>query len=113
MKIYLLRHGIAENGRSGQSDSERALTSEGRDQLRETLAAARKADTSPSLMITSPYRRAVETAVIAGDVLDYRGNLEQSPALVPGSSPEAVWDLIRRNRTEEEILLVGHQPLFG
>ena len=62
MKIYLLRHGIAENGRPNQPDSERALTGEGRDQLRETLAVARKADTAPSLIITSPYRRAVETA---------------------------------------------------
>src|SRR5258707_266434 len=109
MKIYLLRHGIAENGRPAQPDSERALTGEGRDQLCETLAVARKADTAPSLIITSPYRRAVETATIANDVLQYGGNLERSTAILPGSSPEGVWDLIRQNRTEEEILLVGHQ----
>lgn len=113
MKIYLLRHGIADNGRPGQPDSERELTEEGRDRLRETLAVARKADVAPSLVISSPYKRAVETATLAIDVLGIASHLERSPALEPGSSPEAVWNLIRMNRTEEELLLVGHQPLFS
>jgi len=113
MKIYLLRHGIAEIGKMGEPDSARALTGEGREQLRKTLALAKKADVTPTLIITSPYRRAVETTSVAVDVLGYKGRVEQSQSLVPGSGPENVWELLRDNRTEEEILLVGHQPLFG
>jgi phosphohistidine phosphatase SixA len=30
MQIYLLRHGIAEDARSGQADAGRALTAEGK-----------------------------------------------------------------------------------
>ncbi len=111
MKIYLLRHGIAEEERAGRADSERALTHEGREKLRETLAAARKADLTPSLVISSPYQRAVETAAIAMEVLGKKGDSERSTALVPGSRPEAVWDIIRLNREETEVLLVSHQPL--
>jgi phosphohistidine phosphatase len=113
MKIYLLRHGIAEIGRAGEPDSARALTAEGRNQLRETMKVAKEADVIPSLVISSPYRRAVETAEIAVEVLGYEGRIEKSSQLVPESSPEAVWNLLRENRTEDEVLVVGHQPLFG
>jgi len=113
MKIYLLRHGIAEIGSAGDPDSARALTGEGRAQLREILAVAKKADVSPSVVISSPYKRALETASIAASVLDYKGKVEQSQSLVPGATVEEVWDLLRENRSEEEVLLVGHQPLFG
>ncbi len=41
MQIYILRHGIAEDAAAGQSDSERALTSEGKKKLRNVLGVAR------------------------------------------------------------------------
>jgi phosphohistidine phosphatase SixA len=62
VQIYLLRHGIAENS---TPDSDRALTPEGREKLRRVLARARDADVAPSLILSSPYRRALETAEIA------------------------------------------------
>ena len=43
MQIYLLRHGIAEDGKPGRPDSERALTEEGREKLRRVLKRARSA----------------------------------------------------------------------
>ena len=54
MQIYLLRHGIAEDPQSGRPDSERALTSEGRDKLRRVLKRARTADLDPGLILSSP-----------------------------------------------------------
>jgi phosphohistidine phosphatase len=65
VQIYLLRHGIAENT---TPDSERALTPEGREKLRRVLARARAADVALSLILSSPYRRAIETAEIAAEV---------------------------------------------
>ena len=62
MQIYLLRHGIAEDAKPGRPDSERALTDEGRAKLRRVLKRARTADVTPSLILSSPYRRAMETA---------------------------------------------------
>ena len=37
VQIYLLRHGIAEEGGDGTPDSERAITQEGKKKLREVL----------------------------------------------------------------------------
>ncbi len=46
MEIYILRHGIAEDGQAGQPDSERALTADGRKKLRTVLRVAASARAS-------------------------------------------------------------------
>lgn len=112
MELYLFRHGIAENAKPGQSDSERALTPEGKRKLRSVIKTAMDADLAPSLMLTSPYKRALQTAQIAADVLKYRGELLRTEALLPSSQPAAVWEEIRLHRDEAQVLMAGHDPLF-
>src|SRR5262249_4118165 len=106
-------HGIAEDGRPGRPDSERALTAEGRDKLRRVLKRARIADCSPSLILTSPYVRAVQTAQIAVDVLGYKKELLKTRPLVPEAPPHEVWAEIRVHRDESAILLASHEPLMS
>ena len=113
MQIYLLRHGIAEEGKPRQPDAERALTDEGREKLRRVLKRARAADVAPGVIISSPYRRAVETADEAVDALGYKGKVVLSPALIPDGSPAGVWDEIRARRDESSILLSSHEPLMS
>ena len=113
MQIYLLRHGIADDGKPGRPDSERALTGEGRDKLKRVLKRARTAECAPSLILTSPYVRAVQTAEIAVQVLGYKGDLVKTKALTPEASPHAAWDEIRAHRDESSILLASHEPLMS
>ena len=113
MQIYLLRHGIAEDGIPGRPDSERALTSEGKDKLRRVLKRARAAAVDPSVILSSPYRRAVETAEVAVDVFDYKGKVVRTRALVPEASPAEAWDEIRSRKGETAILLASHEPLMS
>jgi phosphohistidine phosphatase len=113
MQIYLLRHGIADDGKPGHSDSERALTSEGRDKLRRVLKRARAAEVAPSLILSSPYRRALETAQVAAEVLDYHGKVVRTQALVPEASPHDTWDEIRGRQGESAVLLASHEPLMS
>lgn len=112
-EIYILRHGIAEPYRPGHNDAERALTAEGRKKLRTVLGVARLAGLAPALILTSPYRRALETAALAARVLTYQGELLQTAALAPDSSPQKVWEELRIHRGAESLLLVGHEPLFS
>jgi phosphohistidine phosphatase len=107
MEIYLLRHGIAEDG---YPDAQRALTDEGKEKLRRVL---KRSGVKPSLILTSPYRRAVETAEIAADVLGYKDEIERAEALTPEGSPNAVWDEIRARKDEDAILLASHEPLMS
>ncbi len=114
MQIYLLRHGIAEDAGPGRPDSERALTGEGKEKLRRrVLKRARAAGTAPSLILSSPYKRAVETAEVAADVLGYDGKIVRVPALTPNASPYDTWNEIRAHHGEEAVLLASHEPLMS
>jgi phosphohistidine phosphatase len=112
MEIYILRHGIAEDAGAGESDAGRALTEAGREKLGRVLERARQAGVAPSLILTSPYRRAVETARIAGQTLGCR-KIVETGVLVPEGTPEKVWDEICAYCHERALLLAGHQPLLS
>ena len=113
MRIHLLRHGTAEEGRSGGSDAERKLTEAGREEIRRAVECALKASFAPSLILSSPYVRAIQTAEIAAAVLGYQGTIIRTDALIPYGSPARVWDEIRGRQDETEILLAGHEPLMS
>ena len=113
MQIYLFRHGIAEDGKPGRPDSERALTDEGRAKLRRVLKRARTADVTPSLILSSPFRRAVETAEVAVEVFRYEGEIVRSRAFVPEASPKLAWEEIRAHSKEESVLIASHEPLMS
>lgn len=113
MDVFLLRHGVAENGRPGMPDAERELTAEGRKKTREVMKLAQWAGVKPDYILTSPYARALQTAEIAAEVLGYKGELLHTQALVPDSRPELVWDEVRVHRDGGQLLLVGHEPLFS
>lgn len=113
MDIYLLRHAIAEDGEPGQPDAERALTPEGRKKLREVMAVARRAEVAPSIILSSPYKRAHQTAAIAREVLAHEHDIVTVQALTPDSSPERVWDEIRLHREAASVLVVSHEPLLS
>lgn len=113
MQIYLLRHGIAEDGGPGQSDSERRLAEEGKKRLREVLYAAREAGASATLILSSPYRRAVETAIIAAGIFGYKAEILRTRVLEPDAALSDVWEEIRAHKAEQRLLLAGHQPLFS
>ena len=113
MQLYILRHGIAENGKPGGSDADRALTAEGKKKLRETLRVVQRAGVAPEWIISSPYIRAMETAAIAMEVLGYKQALLQTNALIPSEDPKPVWDEIRVHKSVASLMLVGHEPLLS
>ncbi len=113
MELYLLRHGIAEDGRPGRPDAERELTAEGREKTKAVLQMAAKSGVRPSLILSSPYIRARQTAAIAAAELEYKGHVELIESLVPHGTPERVWADVRDYAEHEAILLAGHEPLMS
>jgi phosphohistidine phosphatase len=113
MEIYLFRHGIAEDGEPGSPDSARELTEEGRKKTAEVVKLARKAGVRPTLILTSPYARARQTARIAAEGMEYGGQVVVIESLVPHGSPEGVWQDLRDYAEEEAVLLAGHEPLMS
>ena len=113
MQVYLLRHGVAEDARPGVNDADRALTPEGKQKLREILRVAAAAEVLPTLLLSSPLKRALQTAEVAKEILGSKTDIVRSKALMPGSTVDQTWDEIRTHRDEAQILLVGHEPLFS
>ena len=109
----MLRHGIAEDRSATGRDADRRLTDDGRAKLRRVLERAHQAGVRPSLILSSPLRRALETAEIAAHELGYESKIVRIPALIPDASPQQVWDAIREHRDESALLLAGHEPLFS
>jgi len=112
LRIYILRHGIAEDVRPGGSDGERALTREGEQKVRRVIERARHGKMAPSVIFTSPLRRAVETAAVASAILGDHAKTVTTDVLLPSGSPQRVWKEIRGVRTAE-LMLVGHEPLLS
>jgi phosphohistidine phosphatase len=113
MEIYLLRHAIAEERSASGRDADRQLTEEGRQKLRKVMKRAAGAGVEPSLILSSPLIRAVQTAEIAAEVLKYAGRIVKVDSLTPDSSPREVWEEIRTRKDEPAILLTGHEPLYS
>jgi phosphohistidine phosphatase len=109
MKLYLLRHAIAEDG-VGMTDSQRQLTEEGRQKLRKVMRQARVAGLQPDVILSSPYVRARQTATIAVEELRYRAGVVESETLTPGANPHATWQELRAYRDAKQVLVVGHNP---
>jgi phosphohistidine phosphatase len=112
MKLYLVRHAIAEDSGAGKNDAERALTEAGKERMARATAGLRKLNMQPALILTSPLRRARETAEILADGL---GGVEVEfvPELSPGGELAAIVALLRKQSRHPEIALVGHQPGLG
>ncbi len=110
MDLYLLRHGdAAEPGMT--RDSERPLTEAGTKKMKKVANGMRSMDLSFDAIITSPYRRAKETAEIVGEVLECGSLIRMSPNLVSDEGPAAILKEIREDYSRrKKILLVGHEP---
>jgi phosphohistidine phosphatase len=112
--LILLRHGIAEEAAAGQRDEDRRLTGEGKRKTREVAAGMRGLDLPVDVILTSPLRRARETAAIVADVYDLAEEcVEVVTALAPARGPEAVFKALAPHRTAAGVVLVGHEPDMG
>jgi len=113
MQLYLLRHGISEEGSPTTADADRALTAEGRRKLRQVLGQVAESGIKVDLIISSPLKRAQQSAEIARSCLKCKEDVLFTRALLPGATPEGVWDEIRAHKAQEALMLVGHNPLFS
>lgn len=112
--IYILRHGRAEKrAPSVRGDEARALTGEGRTEILGVAEFLASRDVVFGCIATSPYVRAMETAQIVAKALGKRGLVNQWDELTPGSSIEALESRIAGRSEDENLLIVGHEPLLG
>jgi phosphohistidine phosphatase len=112
MEIYILRHGIAvERGTSGhKKDSDRPLTLEGEDKMHQIAKAILGMELKFDLILSSPYKRAEQTANIVASELDEEVTF--SEFLEPdGNALELIAEI--NDEKPQRVLLVGHEPYLS
>ena len=111
MTLYIIRHGSAENNHP-DGDSARSLTSEGEQKV-DKMAGFLKGKMKPDVILSSPYKRALQTAERFAGILGLGyENLIITESLHPGSDPT---DIIQdvSTRGYETVAVVGHNPLLS
>jgi phosphohistidine phosphatase len=110
MKLYLVRHAIAEDSTDYEDDSLRPLTEKGREKMKRIAASLKDLGAAPDLIVSSPYLRASQTAAILAKELKYREELSYSDFLVPMGEPNDMIGEINEKYPVDELMLVGHEP---
>lgn len=113
MQLYIVRHGIAIDREDPNCppDPERYLTEEGLEKTKSVAKGLAGLQPAPGLFVTSPYVRAVQTAEIFADALDYaRQKIRRSDLLLPGAEPTLLFRELAREKQAASIFLFGHAP---
>ncbi len=108
MQLFLLRHVIAEDGRGGGTDFDRALTAEGRAQLARVGRGLHRLKVAPAAILSSPLVRARQTAEIVAPVLGRE--VEIVDRLAAGVRFEEMLRVIEDRDDAGSLMLVGHEP---
>ena len=111
--LLILRHGIAviRGNASYPLDSDRPLTAKGVKRMRRIAKGMRRMKVGFDLLLTSPYRRALETAFIVGREYGAGESIQTSQALRPEVLPEEVIRSLQEKYSPcRRLLLVGHEP---
>src|SRR2546427_6444673 len=109
MKLYIMRHGPAEDDAPSGRDADRALTPPGRDKTRSVARALASENEAPLAIVSSPLVRALQTAEIVAAVTEMPGAVEVRREPAPGGDARAPpAEGLRAGR--KRIMLVGHRP---
>lgn len=111
MILYFLRHASAgERMSNAKKDEKRALDSVGVEQCGYVGRALTALDIQVDLILSSPLKRAAQTASLVGNEMGYEGNLQLEDALRPNASFADFRRLLDKSKAREAILVVGHNP---
>lgn len=109
MTLYFLRHGSAgEPQQDAREDERRALDPEGIQQCTLAGLALSAIGVDADAIVSSPLKRAVQSAQLIARETGYEGEVLRSEALRPDATYEQFVELLSGFPEEDSILLVGH-----
>ena len=111
MLVYFFRHASAGYRKNDpMKDEKRPLDREGVEQCGCVGRALAVLETHVDLIVSSPLKRATQTASLVANELAYENKLELDPALRPEATFAQFRDLLTRHGNHEAIMVVGHEP---
>jgi len=111
MIIYFLRHANAgQHIADPKKDEKRALDKEGIEQCGYVGRGLAALDVQVDAIISSPLKRATQTASLVANEIGHEGKLQIEPALLPEGVFSDFRKLLDKYAKQESIMLVGHNP---
>ena len=111
MIIYIVRHASAgQHLTNPKKDEKRPLDADGIEQCGFVGRALTALNTQPDVIISSPLKRATQTASLIGNELGYEGKLLLEAGLRPEASFADFRRMLDKYSKHEAIMVVGHNP---
>src|SRR5260370_17466706 len=111
MIIYFLRHASAgEHLANPKKDEKRALDKEGIEQCGYVGCALDGLEEEVDVVVSSPLKRATQTASLVGNEMGYEGKLQIETGLRPQATFSDFRKLVENYARQEAIMVVGHNP---
>lgn len=110
MKIYIVRHAIAELRENWQDpDEQRPLTAKGRKKMARIVTGLRRLEVELTHLYASPLVRAQQTAEIVQEGLKIK-QIATTDLLVPEADPAQILSFLNEHDDAAALALVGHEP---
>ena len=114
MILYFLRHASAgQPVPNPKKDEKRALDETGVEQCGYVGRALAALDVQVEVMISSPLKRAAQTASLVGNEMGYEGKLQFEDALRPTASFVDFRKMLDKYARHESVMVVGHNPTLS
>ncbi|MGA8528065.1 MAG: phosphohistidine phosphatase SixA [Acidobacteriaceae bacterium] len=111
MNLYILRHASAGTRRANPVvDVKRPLDKEGKQQCLLVGGYLNSLNVQFDRVVSSPLKRALQTASLVGNETGYDTKIEISDALAPDATAAKFHDLVRSLQQYDNVLVVGHNP---
>lgn len=108
MHIYLVRHGDAVPEEDAGSDRDRWLSARGREAARMLGKLLKEQKIEPDAILCSPLPRAVQTAELIAQMIDYVGVISSRRCFEPAAQPRVGANEVMA--AGGSVLVVGHEP---
>src|SRR6266571_6680499 len=111
MVIYFLRHASAgERMGNPKKDEKRPLDKSGIEQCGYVGRALSALDVQVDVILSSPLKRAAQTASLVGNEMGHEGKLQLEDGLRPTASFADFRKMLDKYARHEAIMVVGHNP---
>lgn len=108
VKLYLMQHALAYQ--AGE-DPERPLSPAGVSQAKAAARGIKRLGLGFDLIITSPKRRAHQTAALVAEAVRYPySDILTTDAVLPDQQPQGLLALLQKEPDDCRVLVVGHMP---
>jgi phosphohistidine phosphatase len=112
--VYFLRHASAgQSKKDPVTDEKRPLDKDGIDQCRQIGRALTGLDLQADVIISSPLKRATQTASLVANEIGHEDKVQLSPALRPDASYESFREMLDEYSGRDAIMVVGHNPTLS